>query len=149
MNPLVTALLRSCQHTIRGRLANDPDLKMFDSGNSKCRLSLAVNRPGAKRGDGSQPDWFRAEIWGEPGLAAADQLRKGALVEVTGRVSTNTWTTREGEERTDLVIAVDEWRQIDTRSAEPRAQPAPAAAPAKPATWQASGADDIDDEVPF
>jgi single-strand DNA-binding protein len=149
MHPLQAQLLRAEQHTIRGRLGNDPDLRTFDNGGCICRLNLAVNKPGAKKGDGQDPDWFRAELWDAHGMAAADKLHKGDLVEVTGRASTNSWQAKDGSERTDIVIRVDEWRVIPR---EGGAAPAPAAtraaAPAAPATWH-SQADDGGDDVPF
>ena len=152
MHPLQAQLFRAEQHTIRGRLGNDPELRAFDNGGCICRLNLAVNKPGAKKGDGQDPDWFRAEIWDGPGMAAADTLHKGDLVEVTGRASTNSWQAKDGSERTDIVIRADEWRAIPRDGGAP----APAAAPATraqvaqaPPTWHSRVDDVEEDDVPF
>jgi single-strand DNA-binding protein len=126
MDPLqlFAAIIRSAQFTITGRIGRDPEPKYFDSGNCKLQLSLAVNRSNAKRGDDVPPDWFKAELWNEDAQAAADELRKGDLVKVTGRIHSETWTTREGEDRTDLVIKVEEWEPVTSGN--------PAPAPAQP-----------------
>lgn len=142
---LILAIVRSEQHTIRGRVTKDPEIRYFESGKCKLSMSIAVNKPGAKRDDGSTPDWFKPELWNEDALAAADQLRKGDLAEFTGRVVTESWETNNGDIRTDMVIKVDEWKMVSRPV--PRDQQAPAPAPGgfnagEPmANW--------DDEIPF
>lgn len=110
---LVAAIIRSSQFTIVGRVGRDPEPKYFDSGKCKLLLSVAVNRPKAKRDDDLPPDWYKAELWNEDAQAAADELRKGDMVKVTGRIHTETWTDRNDQQRTDLVIKVEEWSPID------------------------------------
>lgn len=147
MDELTASLIRASQHTIRGRLSRDPETKYFDAGSMVCNASMAVNRPGAKRGDGQEPDWFKVAIWGEEGQRFADTCKKGDLVEVFGRVKSESWTNRDGEKRTQLVITADEWEVIPTGgSGSQSAAPAPAARP-QPAP--AAGGFDDDDSLPF
>ena len=143
MHETIAALLRAAAWTIPGNLGSDPELRTLGSGNAVCNFNLAVNKPGAKKGDGQQPDWFKVEVWGDQAMAAADTLRKGSRCIVTGRVRTERWTGKDGQERTTTVIRADEWRTPDAAPA-PAAQPA--AAPAA-TTWQV--ADPIDAEIPF
>ena len=42
-----------------------------------------------------------------------DQAKKGDRIGVTGRVKTNKWTTKTGEERTDLIVTAEAWRKMD------------------------------------
>ena len=150
-NPIVI-LLRASQHRFIGRMARDPEVRYFDSGNCVCNARILINKPGAKRDDGQEPDGFKLEIWGEKAQAFADATKKGDLVDVTGRVKTETWTDRNtGEERRGLTIQVELWELAgQPRNAAP-AQPAPAgqAAAAAPASWESGGADLSDEEVPF
>lgn len=141
MNELIASLLRASQHTIRGRLSRDPETKYFDGGNMVCNASMAVNKPGAKKGDGQEPDWFKVAIWGEEAQKFADTCKKGDLVEVFGRVKTESWTNRDGENRSQLVITADAWGVIVSTGGGQPAAPAPAAQPA------AGGFDD--DSLPF
>jgi len=132
---LIAAIIRSAQFTITGRLAYDPEPKYFDSGKCKLKLKILVNRIGAKRNDPNapKPDPFIAELWNEDAQQAADELRKGDLLKVTGRLYTDTWTKRDsGEQITDVVIKVEEWCPV-------AGNPAPA-----PAQLPASG-----EEIPF
>ncbi len=155
MNELIAQVLRASQHRFIGRMARDPEFRSFDSGNCVCNGRILINKPGAKRDDGQEPDGFKLEIWGDKAQAFLDSgAKKGDLVDVSGRVKTETWTDRNtGEERRGLTIQVDQW----AIAGQPRATaPAPAqpsvgssAAAAAPA-WNTAPADTIDeDDVPF
>jgi single-strand DNA-binding protein len=125
MSELTDQIISASLHRFLGRLSADPGVRYFESGNSVCNARLLVNKPGAKRDDGQQPDGFKLEIWGERAQAFADAAKKGDTVDVTGRVKSETWTDRNtGEERTGLVI------QVEVFSVRPRQGAAPAAAPA-------------------
>lgn len=133
---IIATVLRASSHTFVGRLGNDPEIKFLHSGSCVAAGSLAINKPGAKRDDGQAPDWFRLELWGEEAQAFADRARKGNRVQVTGRVKTNRWTTKQGEQRCDLVVMVDSWRLLEQPAAHAAPAPAPAAAPAAEAPTQ-------------
>lgn len=148
MNETIAALLRSAAWTIPGNLGSDPELRTLGSGTAVCNFNLAVNKPGAKKGDGQQPDWFKVEIWGDQAMSAADTLRKGSRCIVTGRVRTERWTGKDGQERTTTVIRADEWRCPDAAPAPAGATGAQPAAAVAATTWHTSG-DSIDDEIPF
>jgi single-strand DNA-binding protein len=121
---LMAAIIRSSQFTIIGRIGRDPEPKYFDSGKCKLQLSIAVNRSNAKREENVPPDWFKAEFWDDDAQAAADELQKGDLVKVTGRIYSETWTTREGEDRTDLMIKVENWAPLVAENTAPPSAPA-------------------------
>ncbi len=145
-------ILRASQHTFRGRLTRDPETRQTKNGNYVTNGSLAVNQPGAKKGDGTEPDWFKLEVWGESGIKFADTVRKGDLVRVTGRVRAVEWQSeRTGTSGTDVTVTVDDWKAIPTpgAAAAPAAKANPAAATnAATPTWNTGAADD-DEEVPF
>lgn len=91
--------------TLVGRVGGDPDVKYFESGSVKCRLTLAVNRP-TRNSD--QPDWFNLELWGKQADVAANYVRKGSLIGVKGSLKLDTWTDKNtGANRSSPVILVD------------------------------------------
>ena len=143
MSELIASVLRASQHRFIGRLTRDPELRTLDSGKSVCNVRILVNRPGAKRDDGQEPDGFKLEMWNELALSFVDAHQKGALCDVTGRVKSESWTDRTtGEIRTGLVVLVEAWHLITTpQPPTAAAAPAPSAAPAASA-WNS-------DEVPF
>jgi single stranded DNA-binding protein len=127
MTPLeiIATVLRASCHQFIGRLGADVEIKYFDNGNAVAKGRMAINKPGAKRDDGQAPDWFTVELWGPDAQAFVDQVKKGDRICVTGRIKTNKWTTKTGEERTDLIVTAEAWRKMDQMA--PAATPAPAA----------------------
>jgi single-strand DNA-binding protein len=92
--------------TLVGRVGGDPDVKYFESGTVKCKLTLAVRRRSTKT---DEPDWFTLEIWGKTAQIAADYVRKGAQIGVTGSLKFDRWQDRStGANRSMPVIRVDQ-----------------------------------------
>lgn len=115
MTPLeiIATVLRASCHQFIGRLGADVEIKYFDNGNAVAKGRMAINKPGAKRDDGQAPDWFTVEVWGQEAQTFMDQAKKGDRIGVTGRVKTNKWTTKTGEDRTDLIVTAEAWRKMD------------------------------------
>ena len=134
MSDIIATVLRASSHRFIGRLGSDPTIKYLDGGRAVASGRIAINKPGQKQGDGQEPDWFTVEVWSQNGAEEfADQFRKGDRVDVMGRVRTNRWTTRDGEQRLDLIVTVEFWRRMESQPAAPADAPAPAPAPAAPA----------------
>ena len=87
-----------------GRAGRDPEVRYFESGNVVANLTIAVNR----RSRDEEPDWYNLEIWGKQAQVAADYVKKGSLLGITGSFKLDSWKDRNtGEERTKPVIRVD------------------------------------------
>jgi len=87
-----------------GRAGKDPEVRYFESGSMVANLTLAVNR----RSRDDEPDWFNLEIWGKQAQVAADYVRKGSLLGITGSFKLDRWIDKStGEERTKPVINLD------------------------------------------
>ena len=80
-----------------GRAGRDPELRFFESGSAVANLTLAVNKASSNRDE--EPDWFNIEIWGKQAQVAADYVRKGSLIGVVGRMTSEQWTDRSTGER--------------------------------------------------
>jgi single-strand DNA-binding protein len=164
MNDLLTQLIQCNQWRFIGRLAADPELRCFQSGASVCNARLLVNKPGQKRDDGQKPYSFKLELWNDKAQQFVDAAGKGDLIDVDGRVKTESWDDRTtGEKRHGVVMNVESFEVLAKPGATTQASPAtsawagaaPAAAPpARPATptsppvWGSSAGDDNSD-VPF
>ena len=145
MHDLAITVLRASQHRFIGRLVRDPELRTLDSGKSVCNVRILINRPGARRDDGQEPDGFKLELWNDLALSFVDAHRKGDLCDVWGRVKSESWTDRStGEQRTGLVVLVESWQPLG--SAQPVAKPAAPAAPAP--VWHSSDSA-VAEEIPF
>lgn len=148
MSDPVATVLRASLHRFIGRLGRDPEVRYFESGSCKVSTRIAIPRPGAKKNDGQQPDWFGLELWGEQAQAFADALHKGDLVDVTGRVKSESWQDKSsGEQRSQLVITAEQWSPVGGNA--PFQAPTPQAKKAQTAAapvWESSA---DTDEVPF
>ncbi len=89
-----------------GRVGGDPDVKYFESGKVKCRLTLAVRK---RSRNSDEPDWFTLEMWDKTAQIAADYVRKGAQIGITGSLKFDRWQDRTtGANRSLPIIRVDQ-----------------------------------------
>ncbi len=92
--------------TLVGRVGGDPDIKYFESGAVKCKLTLAVNRRSRKD---DKPDWFTLELWDKTAEVAGNYVRKGSLIGIKGSLKFDTWSDRQtGANRSTPVIRVEQ-----------------------------------------
>jgi single-strand DNA-binding protein len=90
--------------TLVGRVGGDPDVKYFESGSVVCNLTLAVNR---RSRNSDQPDWFNLKMWDKTAEVAANYVRKGKQIAVSGSLEFETWKDRNtGANRSRPVIRV-------------------------------------------
>ena len=90
--------------TLVGRAGRDPEVRYFESGTVVANLTMAVNR----RNRDDEPDWFNLEIWGKQAQVAADYVKKGSLIGITGSLKIDSWQDKSsGEKRQRPVIRVD------------------------------------------
>ena len=90
--------------TLVGRAGRDPEGKYFETGSVVANLTIAVNR----RNKNDEPDWFNLEIWGKQAQVAADYVKKGSLIGITGSFKLDSWKDRNtGESRNKPVVRVD------------------------------------------
>ena len=95
-----------------GRAGREPDVRYFESGSTVANFTLAVNRIGKS----DEPDWFNLEIWGKQAQIAADYVKKGSLVGITGSFKIDSWKDKNtGEDRFKPVIRVDRLNLLSSR----------------------------------
>lgn len=81
--------------TIVGRVGRDAseDFKSFDSGKTKARFSVAVNRWDSKT-KSEVTDWYNVEIWDKQAEFAAEYVKKGRLIAIDGFIANNRWVDK-------------------------------------------------------
>jgi single-strand DNA-binding protein len=84
---------------ITGRLTSDPELRALPSGESVCKLRLAVDGLAPERETG----YLNVSCFGNGGEAAARVLGKGWLVAVSGRLAYREWES-DGSRRHDYEV---------------------------------------------
>ena len=99
--------------TLVGRVGGEPNVRYFESGSVVCNLTLAVNRP-TRNSD--EPDWFNLEIWGRTAQVAADYVKKGSLIGISGNLKMEYWNDRNtGVQRSKPVVRVNRLDLLGSR----------------------------------
>ena len=87
---------------IAGRVGQDPEMKYLDGGNCVAKFSVAVTK------SKEHTNWFNVEVWGKTAETAAEYVKKGSLVGITGSLKFDAWEDRTtGEPRRRHVVTGD------------------------------------------
>jgi single-strand DNA-binding protein len=126
--------------TIVGNLGRDPELRYTPQGKAVADFTVATNE---KRNGEEIVTWFKCTLWGNTAEAAAKYLTKGSQAYITGRLSVEEWTDKDGNNRHTLSVNASDVQFLGTRE-QASEQPRQAAAVAT-----ASGGYNDDDSIPF
>ncbi len=146
-----------------GNLTRDPELRYTPSGAAVCTFGIATNRSwttdtGEKH---EEPDFHNIVAWNKLGELCSQLLAKGRKVYVEGRLSTRSWTSQEGQQRSRTEVVIEDMILLDSKGApvsqsdEPTdAQPAeqPAKKTTKKSVEEAPQAGDEEiapEDIPF
>ena len=103
--------------TVVGRVGRDAseDFKAFDSGKTKARFSVAVNRWDSKT-KSEVTDWFNIEIWDKQAEFAAEYVKKGRLVAIDGAIANSRWVDKTtNNERENFYISANTIRLLGSK----------------------------------
>ncbi len=86
---------------ILGRLAQDPELKYTESGDSVCNFSLATSENWTDKNGQKQErtEWHKVGVWGKLAELCNQYLAKGRQAYVEGRIQTRSWDDKDGNKR--------------------------------------------------
>ena len=137
-----------------GNLGADPETRYMPSGSAVTNLRLATNERRKDRQTGEFTDvteWHRVVMFDKLAEIAAEYLRKGSQVYVEGKIRTNKWQDKDGNDRYTTEIIATEMQMLGGRGGgggsfgggSPQQGGGGGSAPPEPAT------DDFDDDIPF
>lgn len=130
-----------------GRLGRDPEVKFLPSGDAVCSFSIAVAKKWKDKQSGEtkeQTTWVPCSVFGKTAELLGKYGKKGGQLRVNGEFSVRKYTDKDGNEKTQTEIKVQDFQLL---GAKPEgAGAAPAAAP-KPAPKQQASTDF--DDAPF
>jgi single-strand DNA-binding protein len=132
--------------TFSGNLGSDCEIRFTKSGTQITQFSVALN---SGYGERKMTNWVRCNIWGERGNALAPYLTKGQQVVVSGELSQQEWTNKDGENKASLEVKVNDVTLVGKREDHK-----PAAATRPPARKEHAPVPqpetfDLDDDIPF
>ena len=93
---------------IMGRLTRDPELRYTQSQTPVASFTVAVDRDfGGRDGGEKQTDFIDCSAWRSTAEFVNKWFRKGSMVVVSGRLQSRKWQDRDGNNRTNWEISVD------------------------------------------
>ncbi|MGF1639048.1 MAG: single-stranded DNA-binding protein [Cyclobacteriaceae bacterium] len=88
-----------------GNLGADPEIRNLPSGTSVANFNIATSESYTKDGQKiTQTEWHRIELWDGLARIAEQYLRKGSQVYIEGKLRTDSWTDKEGQNRSTIKI---------------------------------------------
>ncbi|MDN6350093.1 MAG: single-stranded DNA-binding protein [Yaniella sp.] len=98
--------------TIIGNLAGDPELRWTASGHAVANFTIAQTPRSYDKTTQQYVDdetlWVRASVWRDVAENVAETLSKGIRVIAHGRLKARSFETKEGQQRTNWELDVDE-----------------------------------------
>ena len=102
---------------IVGRAGQDAEIKYFESGKVKTSFSLAVGRWDSKT-KAEVTDWFNVDVWDKQAEFAGEYVKKGRMLAVDGRITTNRWKDASGEEKERFLVVSNNIRLLGSKKDE-------------------------------
>ena len=144
-----------------GHLGKDPEVRYMPSGEAVANITLATSETWKDKNGVKQEktEWHNIVFYKRLAEIAGEYLRKGSLIYVEGRITTEKWTDKEGKDRYTTKIVANEMKmlggkpsgagsfEVEDKQAAPIRAAAPAARPA-PAPAK-NNFDNFDDDIPF
>lgn len=92
---------------IMGRLVADPELRTTPAGVNVCKFRIACDRNFAKPGEQRQADFIDVVAWRQQAEFVCRYFQKGSLVAINGRLQTNNYQDKNGNNRTSVAVVAD------------------------------------------
>lgn len=92
---------------IEGRLVRDPEVRTTQSGVSVADFTVAVDRR-VKSGEEKQADFIRVTAWRQTAEFVQKYFHKGDGIHVFGKIRTEQYQDKEGNNRTRVGIQAEE-----------------------------------------
>ena len=94
-----------------GRLGQDPEIKLLDTGNKVASFSLATSERFTTK-DGSkqvQTQWHSIVVWGKLAVVCEKYLKKGKEIAIEGRLTYRTWEDKNGTKHVSSEIVANDF----------------------------------------
>lgn len=92
-----------------GHLGRDCELRYTPAGAAVATLNLATSEKWTGKDGQAQErtEWTRCSLWGKPAESLKEYLTKGKNILVEGRLRTNKWKDKDGNDRYTTEVNVD------------------------------------------
>ena len=101
-----------------GNLGKDPEIRNLKKNESVAVASVATSSAWKDKNGEKQEktEWHRVVFFGRLAEIAGEYLRKGSQVYIEGRLQTNKWEDKEGNDRYTTEIVANEMQMLGKKS---------------------------------
>ncbi len=108
--------------TLVGRVTKDLELRFTPSGIASTKFTLAVNRTFKNAQGEQEADFISIQAWRKQAENAANYLKKGSLVGITGRIQTGSYEGQDGKKINTTDVVADSIQFLEPRNSTGGAQ---------------------------
>lgn len=140
-----------------GNLGRDPETRYTPDGLAVSNITLATSESWKDRQTGQQQErteWHKVVMYARLGEIASEYLRKGSKIYVEGKIRTNKWQDKTGNDRYTTEVIASEMQMLDNKGgvneggySKPQQAQNNQQAPQHQSA--PTGADNFDDDIPF
>lgn len=133
--------------TFSGNLGRDPEARYYEDGKMVANFSIAVE---GRRGTGAM--WMPVKVWGKQAQVIVDYVKKGSQIIVSGELEQESWTSKEGEAKSRMVLNCRNFTLIGRKNKEGADSPGGSQKPTQRAPKpqpRPQASEPEEDEVPF
>jgi single-strand DNA-binding protein len=98
-----------------GRLGNDPEVRFAKDGKAIANMSIAVSD---KYKGEEKTEWVRLVMFGKLAEVAGEYLKKGKEIYVSGKMQTQKWQDKEGNDKYTTEIVCFQMQMLGGRGGE-------------------------------
>lgn len=141
---------------IVGNLGRDPDVRYSPSGAAVTNIGVATTESWKDKQTGEKQEkteWHRVVFFGRLAEIAGEYLTKGSQVYIEGRLQTNKWQDKEGNDRYTTQIVANDMQMLGGRGgggkpSRDENENQDQSASTTPASSDRA-TEDFDDDIPF
>ncbi len=103
--------------TLIGNLGRDPEVRRLENGSVVAKFSVATNESYKdKNGEWQkQTEWHDVVVWRQLAERAEQQLKKGKLIFVEGKLTHRKWQDKDGNDRYTTEVVANTFRLLERR----------------------------------
>ena len=111
-----------------GRLTRDPELRFTPgTGSAVSTFSLAVDRNFKGKDGQKEADFINIVVWNKLAEIVANNLTKGRLVAVSGRIQTRNYEGNDGQKKYFTEVVADDVQFLERKDGGGQSTPRPSA----------------------
>ncbi len=98
-----------------GRVGADPEVRYMPNGNAVANIRLATNDGYKDKNTGEfieSTEWHRVVCFNKLGEIVSQYVKKGRLIYIEGRIRTNKWQDKSGQDRYTTEIVANEMQLL-------------------------------------